>query len=155
MSASTFQLQLDDVNGWLRITIQDDNQEVLFFPDGILADSMLDLAQALNAIWNGRSDAIMVVWYSLPQRFEFHFIPHNGDEFAFRIDEYPSHHPDWHKRTVYFETRTTRKVLCLTFWRAIRKYQSQVSFEAYARYMKHPFPAEAVARLTAAIQTNS
>jgi hypothetical protein len=78
-----------------------------------------------------------------------------NDDLIVRVDEYsdvPKRPGMSSNKKIVFESQTGRKQMCLTFWRAIRKLQSQLSPEKYAEHWKHPFPFEQVESLTRLIK---
>ncbi len=123
-------------------------------PDGFMQDALLDTVQAITAIWNGRRDEVVVQWFDLPALIEFRF-HREDDKLVLRIEEYPDGRRVDVEKVFVLECHDNWQAMCLKFWRALRKLDSQISPEKFAECWKHPFPTEALKSLTSVIKTNS
>jgi hypothetical protein len=117
----------------------------------VWSDSMFTLVGIIMGLCQGRTDEMSVGFHTEPGLFEIFFTSIDNDVIL-RIDEYPE--AMFHvasQRKVVFEARNDRKHLCLTFWRAFRKLQSQITPETFSEHWNYPFPFQQVESLTAQI----
>jgi hypothetical protein len=141
-------------HGWLYLQVEygSSNLDVDF--SDVFSDSMLHLIEAIEGICKGRRDELKVTFHCEPTTFEFCF-NNQDDDVILLVNKFP----DLPKQIgmgsngkLVFEARGNRERICLTFWRSIRKFQSQISLEQYAQHWKHPFPVEQVDSLTKLIK---
>jgi hypothetical protein len=138
--------------GWIEIEITFEDASFLDTFSHVWSDSMLRLVEIIAGLWQGWLDEMSVGFHTEPGFFEL-FFTSVDQNIILRIDEYPDamFHVA-HKRKVVFEAREDRKRMCLTFWRAFRKMQSQLTPEEFLKQWHYPFPLKQVELLTELIK---
>lgn len=136
------------LHGWIDIKVQYGDAQFYDMLSHIWPDSVLQLIEIIIGLAQGRQDEMMVEFYAEPILYEW-FFTSDRDEIKLRIDEYSdaSFHVASQCKTI-FEAYSNREEMCLTFWRAFRKLQSEITPEAYLKHWHYAFPSKQIDTLT-------
>lgn len=135
-------------HGWLPIEIQTSETKLAFKASDVGNDSILNLLAGLSALQTGQ-EKIDVSWFLEPDSITFQFLQSNG-QISVSVSEITSS-----QKSELLHYQDNAHNLCLIFWRALRRYQTDFSSNEYEVHWKHQFPVEQMNRLTQLIKTTT
>ena len=131
-------------NGWLPVTIEAAHQRLAFEASFTPPDSLAQLIDTLLVVLS--SDGTRsVTWYSEPVEYTFTFVS-AADVVALIITTYPDYRRDARMGRNVLTIQADRTVLVRSFWRALRRIETQDDF---VEQWRRPFPHDALAQLRA------
>jgi hypothetical protein len=131
--------------GWIAITMIADDGRFMLVPSHVPYDSVAELAQALNKILEGYSEAV-VRWNEEPAEYEFVFRVSEGH---LNLDVYEvTTAQGGIRRNSVFNFIGPRDQSLIAFWRALRELQGRWDPSEYERRWKEPFPTREMEVLT-------
>jgi hypothetical protein len=132
-------------DGWLTVTINQNDKELRFFPSHVPYDSVTELAQALLKIFDGYEEAI-ARWNDEPVGYEFRF-NRDGGRAKFIVYALTTSVAGSVREEVFASHGSDYEVL-RPFWKALRDLESRQGLEEYRKQWREPFPKREVEELT-------
>lgn len=133
-------------NGWIQFGISHGDQAFSIDASYTPYDSITDLTHAIAKLGNG-IDAVTVSFNEEPTEFDLAF-QNSGELVSLSVLSYPDCRRMTGTGCRTFECRGPRHEICLAFWRALRRLESQISSGDFERAWRHPFPSEKLSQVT-------
>ncbi len=130
-------------NGWLPVTIDTADEHLTFEASFTPDDSLAQLIDNLLVVLSSDGTA-SVTWCSEPVEYVFTFTT-EGEVTNLTIRAFPDHRRAPGKERNVLTVQIDRQVLVRSFWRALRRLQTQDDF---ALQWHRPFPHTALAQLS-------
>jgi hypothetical protein len=132
-------------HGWIAITMSADGEPFMLVASHVPYDSITELAQALNKILEGCSEAT-VHWNEEPAEYEFAF---RRNEEVLNLDVYGlTRVQGGIRRASVFNFIGPCDQTLIAFWRVLRELQGRYDPSEYERRWKEPFPIREMEVLT-------
>lgn len=137
-------------SGWARLSVSHDDQAFSIDASYTPYDWVADLTQAVAMIAKGIDEATVSMCEE-PCEYDMEF--RRADELvSVSIISYPDHRRPARTGRREFGYQGPLLQVCLAFWRALRRLESQVSSADFERAWRHPFPSEKLQELTQIVQ---
>ncbi len=136
-------------NGWLPVTIHTANQHLAFEASFTPDDSLAQLIDALLMVLASDGTAA-VTWNSEPVEYRF-TLEAVADVAKLTITAFADHRREAQEGKDVLTVQTDRQVLVRSFWRSLRRLQTQDDF---AQQWHRPFPHAALAQLSTTLSTS-
>ena len=136
-------------NGWLPVTIETPGKLVRFVASYLPEDSLLNLIDALRVMLS-TDGAATVTWYTEPTEYVWLFVA-ASEVIHLTIRSFPDHSHTVPEGQTMLTIQAERQVLVRSFWRALRRLETQDDF---AEQWRRPFPHSALAQLSALLSAS-
>ncbi len=137
-------------SGWMRLSVLHGDHSFSIDAAYTPYDWLTGLAHAVSKVAAG-IDEVTVPLAEGPGEWDFAF--HGAcDRISVRITSFPDHSRMLGTGRREFEFQGSRLDVCLAFWRALRRLESQISSDEFERAWRHPFPAEKLEELSKIMQ---
>ncbi|HXE54562.1 MAG TPA: hypothetical protein VN541_16185 [Tepidisphaeraceae bacterium] len=136
--------------GRIDVSLETEKPVLQFAASATSRDSIGELASALAQTLKGGPGAT-VVWNAEPSAYEFAFAPDQGAALL-TITQWPDSRRVKGAGQELLRVRGRPSDVCLPFWRALQRLQSQTPGNEYKMAWGHPFPTGELAEVTTLVQ---